>query len=192
MSRLARRAILGPKVAPASGPLDPAYKAATITLSNGDRTATMASTTGFVRSITPHLSGKWHFEFSKENGFNFMAGVIRNTTAATDDPTQTAANSALVRSSSGQIDVQGPGGVGTMPGGGVPVGEIVAVEVDLDGNLIYFQRQGQTRSVGYDISVNAGVRYAFLGNNGGSGLSTINTGQSAFVITPTAGFSAWG
>lgn len=82
--------------------------------------------------------------------------------------------------------------LGNIPGGGASDGDVIALEVDLDANLIYFQRQGQSRSAGQDISVNAGVRHVFIGGNGTTGVGTINTGQVAFAVTPTSGYAAWG
>lgn len=182
---------LGPvAAAPPAQALDPAYKAATITLSNSDRTATLAATVGLVRSITPHSSGKWHFEVTKGSG-EFYIGVVRDTTAATASPIPAGSNAAVVDTAGGSIAIQGSG-FAPIPGGAIGTGQTVAVEVDLDSNLIYFQRQGQARSISYDISVNAGTRFAIIGGAASTGVGTINTGQSAFVITPTSGFSAWG
>ncbi len=54
-------------VAAAVFALNPADKAAAITLSNSDRTATIAGTSNAsVRSVTSHTTGKYHFEATTE------------------------------------------------------------------------------------------------------------------------------
>lgn len=173
------------------------------TLSNGNRTFVQTSGTAIARSITSHSAGKFHVEFTVDvlgtGGFG-MFGF------------STAGNTGFI----GHVD---KGSVcadrhdGTYLFNGVGVlhsdqgdaskwawnnGDVIAVEINLDDLTI--RTQNFTQGSGWPVSPTplfslAGLTdlpwfIEFLTSKTG-GQITLNTGQAAYAVTPTAGFGNW-
>lgn len=171
---------------------NPADKSAIITLSNSDRTATVVSgggSVGGVRSVTSHATGKWHFEVT----LNVTSGAYPGFGVSNS----TANLSQYVGVDNNSIGYFVAGGAGDIYQNNAVVAAIgafttgtFAVEVDADARTIYFQRSGGSRNGPYSIAATGNLYAIFSGIQ--SVDLTINTGQSAFAITPNSGFVAWG
>lgn len=171
---------------------NPADKAGTITLSNSDKTALGSSVSDeCVRSVTSHSTGKWHFEVTLDAVSSGYPGFgVANATALLTQYVGQSVNSIgyFPVGPTGNV-YQNNASLGVI-GGGFTSGAVFAVEVDADARTIYFQASGGSRLGPYTISA-IGPLYAIASLLTTRQL-TINTGQSAFAITPTSGYSAWG
>jgi len=126
---------------------NPADKSANVALSNGDKTMTgTGGGVGLVRGTTSKSTGKWHFEITIDAtpGTTPAYGIAAASLALTSSPTG-AGNAAGATAVDGFIYV---GGVYQNVDVPATAGQTVAVELDLDNNLIFFQRAGGTRTAG--------------------------------------------
>lgn len=172
---------------------NPSDKAASISLSNGNLTATKASgaTDALVRATVGKTSGKWHFEITVgTTGNTDRPGVgIANSTQSLTAYLGSSANSICLFASG---DVYGSASIisagATAPWG---AGDVVAVEVDVGAQLIYFQVSGGLRTSGISFSFISGILFPALDLFDTGDVSTANFGGSAFTITPTSGYVAW-
>lgn len=177
---------LGPVVAPAAA-WNPSDRAAAITLSNSDRTATVTgSSYASVRSVTSHATGKWHFEATIDvQGSDTPAIGVANATATLSNYFGVDANALVYFVPEGNIYQNG-----VIASPGLFTSGTVAVEVDADTRQIWFQHTSGSRVGPYSITTTDAL---FVGGTCRlNGQITINTGQAAFAITPTSGFTAWG
>lgn len=172
-------------VTSAWNPLD---KGANQALSNSSRTVTQ--TTGspqIVRGTLSRGSGLYKVEFTFDSivsGTPFV-GICTSACIGYDDALQPSVFVA-------------PGGAVYQDGvatgqnvGAVTAGQVISLEMNRTTNMVYVDRQGGTRTA---VGPVAGATYFPAANTFGAATSaaTINTGQAAFVIPITAGFTAWG
>lgn len=168
-------------------------KTANISLSGGDLIATAGTTESYhgIRATRFRNTGKHHFEITATTVSHPNNGL---GIASTSMPYGTSylgkdnfgigywADGVVYRNSTGVASLAT-----------FTSGDIIAVEVDFDGSLIYFQKSGGSRSSGIDISALGSGPFApalsmvTSGNN-----ATLNAGATAFAVSPTSGFTAWG
>ncbi len=167
-------------------------KDANITLTNGNLTASTATTANAaVRSITSRTTGRYHFEATlnvNSGGATCGVGIV---------PVSFVMNSVARFASpggfvtvNGFVDENGSGGVNADAWS--TVGNTVAIEVDLDTDQFWVEKVGGTGRKGPFVTGAMAATFAVVGLTTSTDQITINTGQSAFAITPTSGFSAFG
>jgi hypothetical protein len=197
------------KIATIPATWSPTDKSATITLSNGDLTATYTGGfgNGTVRTAIGRSSGKWYWEITYVHieQLNTSTGLTSSSTSLPIQP----------GTANGQANVNGGGVVwinGTTPGvlgggsiGSLSDGSIVRVAVDLDAKLIWFRVSGggnvwngnaaadpATGIGGLSIAAMTFPAHPyFTGSNVAGQGATANFGASTFIGTIPSGFSAW-
>lgn len=170
-------------------------KAAAIVLTNGN--STMATSGGGfaqdgARAVKSRSSGKYHFEtYVLTNGvFGTFIGL---STAATDldtsDPTLTATViGAELKDTAANVSIEGVDVTGDVAGLYGP--GTYAIEVDLSAKQIWIQKSGGARFGPFNYTLSAPLfPYGEVFTN--TTTITINGGQAAWVIAPTAGFLPW-
>jgi len=177
--------------------IDGAKKAPSITLSGGDLVATGGSGQGYALSVFGVSSGKASFEVTPAglNGGTTMWIGVSNlpTLPLADGPDEWAGAAASKRA--GAYLNSGPIWSGGSPDHSYDAictatnGVAKRIEIDRDAGSWWIM-DATSRSGAYPLP--AGAIYAALGFEGGTaGKSlTLNAGQSAWSITPTAGFEA--
>jgi hypothetical protein len=169
-----------------------ADKTASVVLSNSDKTATLGADSGFrgVRGTGPVTTGKVHVEFKTAGtlGASWGFGLAN---ASYTFPTECLVTlNAIIVNVSGQLwrNTQ----IATPITLGIVAGAWNAMEVDFDAKTIKFWN-ASVYSTPVSFSAMTGPFYLLM-DGGSTGAATeINTGQSAFVITPSTGFEAgWG
>lgn len=167
-----------------------------VTLSNGNLTATYASTTyGQSRSTTSKSTGKWHVEFTINavtvNGFPKL-GVASASHTFTNWCGQDLNSCGLNDSHFSYLNSSPVNLLTTAYN--FHNSDVIAVEVDLTGNLIYFQNftQGSGWSASRDISTMTNSPF-FVDVNlmSASEQVTVNFGATAFSVALQSGFAAW-
>ena len=185
--------------------LDPLKKASGIALSGGNLTAGLA-VAGFypcVLSTTGHSSGKFYFEAQTHgtNAFdNEQIGVTFDEGGTYMTPVSNSVNGAAMRAD-GQVGVNATT-VATIQS--YVQGNTIAVAVDLTGKLIWFRTSANTNwnnsgtanpatgTGGISLASFTGVPvYAAVTEEGAGNLWTFNFGNSAYALTPPAGFNNW-
>lgn len=178
-----------------------------ITLTNGDLTATYASTTNAqVRSHNSHSTGKYHFELvvnaltsvgfpvvgiaSASHVFTNYCGQDLNSVGFSDGH--------LCYLNGGATAIAGTSG-DLLPT--ISIGDHIAVEPDLDNKFLYVQNftthPGEWNRTGglgtpMDISTMTNAPFFICVNLKTAGDQvTIITDPAAFLVTPTAGHGAW-
>lgn len=175
---------LGPVVAVTST-WNPSDKATGITLTNGNLTATSSAASENVRSSLSRSVGQWHVEFTRNAG-NFVVGLV--TSAANLNVDLRDDTTGVKYSQNGQVRV-GNSVVATIEA--ASTGAVVSFEQD--GTNVYIQvGSGGPRRGPYALPGGAAQRFPVFGALDASDQATLNVGASAFTITPTSGFTAWG
>lgn len=173
---------------------NPADKAAGITLSNGNNTATGSSGNNSVRGTTSHAAstGKYYLEYNSitQVGGSGVIGVENSTVGLTTNST----------------NGMGVGPSGAFPGGtfsASPAGHVVGMAVDTNNKRIWWRYDAgnwnnsgtadpATNVGGTDYSGMSGgttvFPFVFLQNGG---TCTINTDGTAFAHAAPSGFSPW-
>lgn len=169
---------------------NPADKGGGVTLSNGNRTVTLATTPtdgGSVRSTIGKSSGKWYWEVTVDGTTSWSLPGI-------------ALASATVASSN--VYVSSPGGYGYYTSLGTKYnnnsstsyasssapGNVIGVALDMDAGTLTFYRNGV--SLGVAFTGLSGTFYAAEGNYTlNAQISTTNFGQSAFAYSVPSGFN---
>lgn len=182
---------------------NPADKTTSITLSAGNLIATSNApgTDAQVRSFTSHATGKWHVEATSlvsdglgENAFGFA----RDNASHTIDGLGTGPYVGSDLFSAGLWD----NFFSDLYIDTTPVQELtdgwrlttVAMEIDLDAQLVSFKNVGGVWSPPFHFSAMAsGVPYfVILDLSTEANSVSVNFGGSAFAVTPQAGFLPWG
>lgn len=164
---------------------DPANKAASITLSNGNLTA--AGTTAFSKGLSTigKSSGKWYWENTCVVAFYFAAGVGRNFDSLAIYPGGDANSCGYYHD--GQF-LQNGTGAGTGTSSPYTVGDIIGVALDLTGLNVYFYKNNVLQKT---LALAAATTfYAICGSGGGAASLTANFGATALAYSPPAGFNA--
>lgn len=169
-------------------------KSAGITLSNGNLTAACSSASG-VRSITGHSSGKYHFELTVDTlGANVEEFGFASAGHSLTDYGSGGTDAAAMGNEHFARYVGGSSNLGTLAFDW-HTSDVVAFEVDFGGAI--FRCQNFTQSSGWssDFSLTGltgGPWYIrFNTDNATATQVTLNTGGSAYAVTPTAGFGNW-
>lgn len=191
---------------PAALALNPLDKNGTITLTNGDKTATKTSGGGAwvsARSVTSHDTGKYYYEaVMTEFTGSFVAIGLANATALLT--TFLGANvNGLGLVSDGRLFRNGSN-TSVLPA--IAEGSVVQLAVDLDANLLWLKDDAGLWNNSGTANPATGVGGLILstGMNSGeifAGVSlqlsptdsiTVNFGTDPFVYVPPSGFAAWG
>ena len=172
-----------------------------VTLSNGNLTATIASTvTGGVRATTGKSSGKYYFEVTMPTWGNPNSGP-GIALATTPFPWPNTNITVAYVTKNGPININGAG-VGTI--GSSAGGEVISIAVDLDAKKIWFRKSPAgnwdnnvshnpaTGAGGFSIATNmSGVVFPAMDFVGPTAETAIaNFGASAFVGAVPSGFTA--
>lgn len=168
---------------------DTAFKASSLTLSNGNLTAT--SVTGSpgawesTRSTVGKTSGKWYWEVTCGNTPSLI-GVAGATSFTTSNFTGETADSWGYYNTPAAY--HGGGSISGVTPVAYGAGDIIGVELDMDNKTVEWFRNGA--SIGKATGLPAGPMYAAATTKDGSpaGGFTANFGQTAFSRTPNAGF----
>lgn len=164
---------------------DPAKKGATVSLSNGNLTAS-GTNNGHALSVLGKSSGKWYWEYSPSVVFESI-GI---STADGDYTTYLGENSTEwgYRGSSSSI-MNGNSFIQTGLAS-YTAGDIISIALDLVANQVTWRKNNVVQGVAQAIA--AGTWYAAAGGvvSGGAWACTANFGASAFAFAPPAGFNA--
>jgi hypothetical protein len=177
----------------AASTLSPTDKAAGITLSNGNLTATNTSgTVSNVRSTTSRGSGSYHVEFAIVNTGgrpSYPAPGFGNGSASlTLDMGQDANSCSYDRSGAVFYNGVNLGAVDAFTSGAV-----LALEIALGTSQLWVQLLGGTGRKGpFSVSGLSTPIFVMVGTKGLGEAVTVNFGAAPFSITPTSGFSPWG
>lgn len=201
---------------------------ANMTFSGGFRTATATVNASFgegARATVPRTTGRYHLEMTigaAAAGGNVVVGIATGAaviasnsfgvaivmwnTGTTFTPSWNAVTMASGASSAIKINNV------TMAtdAGAIVAGNVIAIEVDLDAQLIWFKNLSVGGTAGqWNLNLNGnpaagtgGISFAALGTSGVypviagvtgavGALGTLNEGTVAFTGTPSAGFSAY-
>jgi len=171
-------------------------KAAGISLSNGDLTATMVSSAwDAVRSILARSSGKWYWEVKLDvvGDTNNMIGIgtFLETLTYPGDTTEGygyyGANGNAYNNTASSY------------GNSYTTNDIISVALDLDNGKIWWAKNGTWQGSPAGVPASGtnpaytdviGKFYAMVGFNASGNKATANFGASAFTYTPPTGFQA--
>lgn len=192
--------------------LNPLDKSATVTLSNNNLTATLASGFGMARSVAPRTNGKVHFEITitthaAATTENIAFGIASLTGHALTIGTGADLQSVGVwpRGATTNIYLNNvTSSLGTMSGAS---GKVWAVEVDLDNLKIWVKnvtdatgwnngvigsQNPATNTGGVSLATLGGAPYGIIVEMDATGDAlTLNAGTSPFLEPPSAGFGPW-
>jgi hypothetical protein len=176
---------------------NPADKSAAISLSGGNLTAShpaVGFADGIVRSTTSKSSGKWHFEVTVNATGPTRPGIgLANSTQSLTTFLGAAGSNSVSLFGNGDVYINAvvvlAGATGSFDTG---LPKVIAVEYDADNDLVFFQLSGGPRTAGISTAALGGTLFAAYNNAYFGDAATGNFGASAFVISPTLGFSAWG
>lgn len=170
-------------------------KNASITLSNGDLTATGTGTSQLVRSATGKSSGQWYFEVTVGTAVTF--GTVGVALSTTSTGTWVGGDATPGSYGLGPAHSYRNGGSDSTANA-VNDGDVVGVAVDLDAGLIWWSVNGvwinDIGGTAGDPAAGTHERYSGLtgtyypASAPGAAAHTIN---ATFASAPPAGFSAW-
>ena len=172
---------------------NPIYaQSATITLSNGNLTASNPSTWVRAMGTIAVNTGKWYFESTPSAGNWHMTGVEQPIYSTTHIGGSATKGIALVYDPSNtRGDISYNGGNSVYTGGSVTfnAGDVIGVALDLDNNNVKLYKNNVLQ---YNLSnlLQAGAYYTFGVSLYSGGTISGNFGQRAWAYTPPAGFSA--
>jgi hypothetical protein len=193
-------------VAASSTTWNPADKGAGVTLSNGNRTATLTTATGDqgTRSTTSKTSGKFVYEvvWNQVGGYADTGAGIALSTAAFTSLGANGTGGFIVFANSGGMFLNGA----NQGLSGWAASATAMFAVDLTNGKVWFASSNNpgkwnntthdpaTNTGGYSLSALSGAKFAaiVMSNGATNQAFTANFGQSPFVNSVPAGFSAWG
>lgn len=155
---------------------NPADKAATVTLSNGNKTAVASG--GSVRSVYGVIGGKWYWEYNISSGSDQMVGVATPAAALGNWPGQDAQAWAYEKSSGGIWNNGST--IQTVAASGTNIG----ILLDATAKTLRFRRNGVL--VGSDITLTGSVWHAIFGYGS---TCVANFGASSFAYSVPAGYN---
>lgn len=178
---------------------NPSDKAANITLTNSNKSASdPASTQASVRGVIGHTSGKWYFEIATSSAFT--SGSTTGCYFGVADASVSLTAQPIFGSPGGHYCAwRGNGQVGNETGSsGTPIGAIssngvnvVGVAVDIDAKTVSFYLNN-TLAATSTFGTPTGAIYPF-GSLSVAGFSLdLFTTAATFTYTPPSGYSAWG
>jgi hypothetical protein len=200
-------------VAPVASPVvwNSLDKTASVTLSNGDKTATASANNQGARGNIGKSSGKWYFEIVQgstpwQNAGADNAFGIALTTFVTLGSTDVgfAAGSAGVANSFNTYRLNGGSFVTAdpHPGAGNSAGSVFMIAVDLDAGYVWFGVNGTWGGVGGVTGVPAtgtapslsglsGTYYPCASVSDNGGIAHIYASLADCTYAPPSGFSYW-
>lgn len=149
---------------------NPADKAATIDLSNGDLTALSSSATSGSLRATTAISGLIHTEYTCAVNLTYPRIGLANSVMTTSTVIGTGGNNSVGLQPNGNVELDGV--VLGNAGFTVSDGNTIAMEVDTASKLVYFMK-GAIRSAGYSYAAVAGSVYPAMTVN------AVGTGSTA-------------
>lgn len=193
------------------GTLDPSNTGSSITLSNGNLTATSAAgSSASSVSQTSHSTGKWYFEgkfiaIGNPGGQELAVGLVSSTWLPSGPPSfplgynsnaDGFAVSGLARQNQGTIFSWSAT---------VAVNDVIACAIDITNSLMWVKNLTQASNWNLTGGASPGGSggngsfptggapyYAGVGfHSGGSGEVEMNFGNNAFVGSVPSGFTAW-
>lgn len=154
---------------------NPADKAATVTLSNGNKTAVASG--GSVRSTYGAAAGKWYWEYTISSGSTQMVGVATPASNLGYWPGQDALAWAYDKASG---KIYNGGVVQTVASGGTNIG----ILLDATAKKLRFSRNGVL--VGSEITLTGSVWHAIFGYGS---TCVANFGESSFAYSVPDGYN---
>lgn len=178
---------------------NPLDKAVSITLSNGNLTATSSSANSGVRGTTSNSSGKWYFEFTATNvvGNTYRTGLA-NSGANLTTALGGNSNGVGYQSNTGAVNI---GGLSVGTAAIYTTGNTIGVAVDFTGKLIWFAINGgnwnnsalanpATGTGGFSLSSLSSGPY-FIAFYGNVNLNACTMAPAGGSFTPPIGFTPW-
>lgn len=177
--------------APSSGPpvyatLSPTDKAAGVTLSGGNLTASGCNYLNAVRATQGVSAGKWYWEIKGISPFRGLIGVANSSELITTYPGNTSNGWGY-----GEAGYKYNAGVATAYGSTwTASSDVIGVALNMDAGTITVYKNGV--SMGLMFSGLTGTVYPMLAGDtaASAGALTCNFGATAFAYTPPAGFNA--
>jgi hypothetical protein len=185
---------LGGEVVGNYATFNPIYaQSATVTLSNGNLTASNPSTWVRALGTIAVSTGKWYFESTPSAGNWHMTGVEQPIYGTTHigGSAGTKGIALVYDPSNTRGDISYNGGNSVYTGGSATfnTGDIIGVALDLDNNNVKLYKNNVLQ---YNLSnlLQAGAYYTFGVSLYSGGTISGNFGQRAWAYTPPQGFSA--
>jgi hypothetical protein len=174
---------------------NPADKSTTITLSNGDLTASASSSQIAVRATIGQSAGRWYWEVSADSVSSSYASVgVLTMTATLGYGLGSSIAPGAGYGSSGSITSSGGNGTTACA---FASGGVIGVALDLDSRVIYFSVNGVWQGGGDPSMGTGGLSLGSVSESlypalslGVGDVLTVNFGQSAFARAAPSGFSA--
>lgn len=171
---------------------NPSDKAAAVTLSNADLTASVAGTVS-VRATNGKSTGKWYCEITVDSGTEPIIGVANSTANINSYPGADSNGWAYYRTGQ-KLNSGGAAAYGNT----YTAGDVIGIAWDADNGKLFFSKNGTWQASGDPA---AGTNAAYTGLSGtlmvivGRVTSTVvftgNWGASAFSASPPTGFDPW-
>jgi hypothetical protein len=162
---------------------NPSDKNASITLSNGNLTATDSSGWFSCRSTISVSKGKWYWEYTVVSGTTQNIYGIANASASLSNLPGGDANGWGYQSVDGQ---KANNNSASAYGSTFTNGDVIGVALDMDGGTITMYKNGTSQGIMF--SSLTGSIFAAVGMRGAS--VTANFGATAFAQTVPSGFNA--
>lgn len=184
--------------------LSPNYHSANVTLSNGNRTAAYNGGVGAFLSTDAKTSGKWYFEVTVDTavtgGGAFGIGIT--TAAGSSDALTMPINGGIAFNAYGAVYYSDTGVCKSNTSGsgnpttsttvaGYTAGDVIGVEIDLDGGHARYRKNGGSWTADITISTGKPMCPAGFIDGRGTGQLTFNFGGSAWHDAPDSGYSGW-
>lgn len=180
-------------VGASAAPWNSADKSASVNLTGSNYIATLASN-GFagVRILGAKSAGKIHVEFrlpamSGASSFG-VANVAQGLTTYVGD----VGSSSIGIFSTGLVWANNVSQFGNGIAGGFVANAWCAIEIDFDAGTLVFMDSAGTKGTVYSLTLMGNGPYFLMwASNLTSHSVEINSGQSAFLITPSSGYAGW-
>ncbi len=172
---------------------NPSDKAASFTLSGGDKIAAPDSsgTPGKVRATIGKSSGKWYWEYVIVSYASDVYVGVATSAASVDTYTGAEATSWSMRGDTFGVD-KNTNGTPTAYGGTgtLSPGDVIGVALDMNAGTIVFYINNTSQGTAFTGLT--GTLYPSVGDSGTFSAPTItaNFGATAFTYTPPAGYNA--
>jgi len=168
-------------------------KASTLSLSANLLTVTKASgaADGNIRGTLGKTVGKWKFEatLNAKSVVDYPNIGLANLSASLTAALGGDSNSIIYVPNTANVIFQGANqGAGADT---YTTGNTISVEYDGDNHQVNLQKAGSANRYTFGIAALTGPVFPVAGLKPTGDQWTINFGDSAFSVAPTAGFSAW-
>lgn len=173
---------------------NPADKAASVTLTNSDKTA--AANYEAVRSITSHATGKYYLEMVAGGNLDDSNIGFANVSCDLTQFLGGDTNGVSIYGFDGTI-YENSGG--TSYGSAILDTDVIGLAVDIAAGNLYVRQGGTWKNSadpvagtgGYAFSV-SGALFACAYMQSGGKTATLRTADADFTGTPPTGYTAWG